>query len=525
MMNLIEMSFTASILIVAIMIIRALFLNKLPKITFPILWGIVLIRLIFPFSFDTGFSFTAFWVNPIIRGVQLLSTEPSISETMPSYLENTMIQPPSDSQAASPVLENDADFQSVVTTNVFETISELIITNWLIVSWLIGVILCVAFFILSYWKSLRKINCAFPISDEFLDRWKSEQRIKRPLSILVSDQITTPLALGVLKPKIILPDGMDLQNKSNLDYVLTHELYHIKRFDVLWKLLAVGVVCIHWFNPLVWVAFMLINRDLEISCDAWVVKTFGKHTKKTYAYALISMAEYQSEFTSVHSYFARYAAEERIESIMKTKKTTVIAVIASCAVIGLLTFSAFAAPTNGDENINDEEVNTFVSDENIENPPIIAYDASGVIEYNIPAINSEVNGRTIRLLEFTTRGMTFRAGDLGSRHLNPSMPPLLESYLTLEEFSILTAETIYDRYGFSTDGLILDTWLIDYSIHDDSEIDRVAWYGMLLSADFSDTLTTTVPDNSQIMFIITVCAASGEVLNIFDNQTGDQLHG
>jgi len=90
-----------------------------------------------------------------------------------------------------------------------------------------------------------------------------------------SDRITTPVAVGIIKPWIILPKFMDLNDTQLLRYVFTHEYYHIRRFDALWKMIFVFALCIHWFNPMVWVMFILACRDIELTCDEMVIRHFG----------------------------------------------------------------------------------------------------------------------------------------------------------------------------------------------------------------------------------------------------------
>ena len=96
-----------------------------------------------------------------------------------------------------------------------------------------------------------------------------------------------------------------------------HEYVHIQRWDALWKLLFALALCIHWFNPLVWLMFVLANRDLELTCDERVIRHFGAGTKQNYAHSLIRMAEQRSKFAPLYSGFSKHVAAERIESIMK----------------------------------------------------------------------------------------------------------------------------------------------------------------------------------------------------------------
>jgi len=149
-----------------------------------------------------------------------------------------------------------------------------------------------------------------------------------------SDRITTPFAVRLLKPRIILPKTVNMDDKQLLNYVLTHEYYHIKRYDALWKLLFVFTLCIHWFNPMVWVMFVLANRDLELICDLKVIRHFGTDSKTAYAYSLIGLAEHRGNFAPLYNGFSKNAAEERIVSIMKIKKNTVLGIAIAALIVG-----------------------------------------------------------------------------------------------------------------------------------------------------------------------------------------------
>jgi len=480
-MNLLEMSFAASILIVVIIIFRALLLNHLPKLTFPILWGIVLLRLLFPFAFDTEFSLNAFLLPPIIREIQPLVDEASVVEILPTNSENNIInsQLPSHSQGVSIEGETNANLQDVEATNVLETALDFVMINWIVLAWIVGVVLCAIFFGLDYWKSYQKIKYAIPVESEFFDHWKKEQGLKRSLQILLSSRIMTPLAIGIFKPKIVLPAGMDFQDKSKLQYILAHEFCHIKRLDALWKLLAVGVACLHWFNPLIWIAFVLANRDLEISCDAWVVKKFGKHTKKTYAYALISMVEYQNKFTPFYSNFARHAIKERLESIMNGKKATCFSVGIAILFICVLTVNAFAMPI------------------------------------------TEAETETGTIIEVSIEGMTFKVGDisLGERDfLMIGYDPFPEESLSAEEASTLLAHAIYEDFDISVDGAIFDIFPRIIYLDDRDESMRMAWSGFIRSDHLIDN-----GNMRDALFNFDICVTTGEILTILHNYDGNRF--
>ena len=147
---------------------------------------------------------------------------------------------------------------------------------------------------------------------------------------------------------------MDWEDETGLQYILEHEFVHICRFDVIFKLLLLAAVCVHWFDPLVWVMYVLANRDIELSCDETVVHHFGSGTRASYAKVLIRMEETRSGFAPLCNHFSKNAMEERITAIMKTRKITVISLLLAAALV-VGTVTVFATSANLEANMNDVE--------------------------------------------------------------------------------------------------------------------------------------------------------------------------
>ena len=301
-----QMSIIASILILLTLTIRFFFHGKLPKMIFPILWIVVLARLLIPMSFYTEYSIQNIFAQVREQPTLELATVSAITETAPA----------------------------------------LVIINWTVILstiWLVGASITASYFIISYIKLRRLLRFAIPIKDnDLITNWKLQNQLSRNVTIMVASEIKTPFATGIVRPKIYLPKQMNWENSVGMEYILAHEFYHIKRFDAVWKLIAMVALCIHWFNPLVWLACVCGNRDLEITCDAWVVKRFGSISKKSYAYTLIGMAEKQQQLTSLSSGFAKTGIEERIKSIMKGSRTSFVGISIATLLVFVFTFSAFA---------------------------------------------------------------------------------------------------------------------------------------------------------------------------------------
>lgn len=164
-----------------------------------------------------------------------------------------------------------------------------------------------------------------------------EKQLKRKVVILLSDRVNTPVTYGIFSPKIILPRTMDLTDHKALRFVLEHELVHIKCHDNLWKIVALAALCIHWFNPIVWIMQILFNRDLELTCDEKVITSVGAEQRQEYALTLINLAGNKSGISFLHSSFGKNVIKERIVSIMKYKKTSALPEISSYTSSGFVT--------------------------------------------------------------------------------------------------------------------------------------------------------------------------------------------
>lgn len=308
-MSLLQMSFLGTVIILFIVVLRAVLINRLPKKTFLILWWIALIRLLVPFSIKSVTSIYSLLqsiysdINPV-RTAQTTTFLP-IHGNMPEIANGL----------------SEAMVQRTESISILSVI------------WLAGLLLCFGFFAVSYIKCYREFRFSLPVENDILEAWKEKHPLKRSLSIRQTETIAAPLSYGVIRPVILMPKNTEWKNIYQLRYVLEHEYVHIRRLDMLTKLIMIAAVCIHWFNPLVWVMYILFNRDLELSCDETVVRRFGMDIKSVYATALISMEEKKSGLTPLCNSFSKNAIEERIRAIMKIKKTSKFAVIISAVLV------------------------------------------------------------------------------------------------------------------------------------------------------------------------------------------------
>ena len=284
-MSLFQMSVGGGVLVLFIVVIRALAIHRLPKTTFLVLWIIAALRLILPFSIPLPFN-THIGLDVFSDVVQELPSRnigsPLPGEVLPSY-------------------DAGADVQSPATGHIstFEVL------------WLVGVLLLALYFSISYLRSIRKFRMSIPDNTPYIREWLTTHQIIRPIQVRNSDLISSPLTYGILHPVILLPKNLDRNDQAALKYVLSHEYVHIRRFDAITKILFAAVLCIHWFNPLAWVMYVLANRDMELSCDAWVIRMMGAKNRSSYALMLIKMEERRSGMSALYSHFGKNAISER----------------------------------------------------------------------------------------------------------------------------------------------------------------------------------------------------------------------
>ncbi|MDE7324638.1 MAG: M56 family metallopeptidase [Lachnospiraceae bacterium] len=388
-MSVLQMSISGAVLILAVVVLRALTMNRLPKDTFLILWGIVLLRLMVPLSVPSGLSVYS-WMEqnmdlalPVqnnaaasmkghneaaidsgapkqaprnntseifsTRSKQLQKNDENVISDINTYqagkTKNTLQPTVSKYQAQN--TDSNVIF-SMIAANLIAYFN--ITTTIRFTVWCVGMLVCMTHFIMSYLRCRIEFQTSLPVENPFAQRWIEEHH-HRLFTIRQSDKISTPLTYGIRRPVILMPKNTDWENTLQLQYILMHEYIHICRYDALTKLVCTCALCIHWFNPLVWIMYVLFNRDVEISCDEHVVRRFGEASKSVYAKMLIQMEAQRSNvmtFLPLGSglllKIGKNAMEERIRAIMKIKNKSIsAAVLAAVLVISVTTVFATSA--------------------------------------------------------------------------------------------------------------------------------------------------------------------------------------
>lgn len=317
-MTILKMSFASSFLIAFVLFVRAVSLKRLPKRALLFMWAVVICRLLIPFFIPTPFSVASSFqqtfisISPSSKLATTLLTETVPMEESTSRRDTASYLPdaPSPEESAFP-------------------------QQPLILLWLAGAAGLAGYFTLTHVRTRRKYRDALPDRDEYVLRFLREHPIRRDVQVRRSEQVLSPLTYGLLRPVILLPKSDPPEGA--LPYILMHEHLHIRRFDVLKKYALAAALCIHWFNPLVWVMFFAANRDIELACDEGVLHTAGGDSRSAYAMSLIGMEERKlSVVASLCSHYSENAVETRIKAIMNHKSTKARRTLAVLLVLACL---------------------------------------------------------------------------------------------------------------------------------------------------------------------------------------------
>lgn len=280
-----NMSLVSLWLILAVIILR-LFLKKSPKWIRFVLWAMVAVRLIVPFSFESGFS--------LVPNAQALN-ESSYSST--SYISSDI----------GDVMENLSADSVEQTENTFPDI--LAIASFV---WAAGAVIMFLYMLLSYVILARRLR----------------ERIKLRDNIWICDRIKSPFVFGIFKPQIYLLSSMSEEESK---YVIAHENTHLKRLDHIWKPLGFLLLCIHWFNPFCWLAYWLFNKDIELACDESVIRELDAKGKKGYSTALLMCSSVRHSASACPLAFGENNIKQRIKCILDYKKPAVRVIVITFA--------------------------------------------------------------------------------------------------------------------------------------------------------------------------------------------------
>lgn len=332
-----QMSIAAAWMIPVVMVLRLL-LKRAPKWVNLVLWGLVGLRLVCPFVPESRFSLMP--KLPILSG----------------YLYGNMIGNPAGNAFRADTLQTGTNFSNNISQVALDGsmgaagsgmggafgitgsgIGAFVAGVWRIperllsafsILWLAGVILFTGYAVYSYARVRRQVAEAM---------WLRE-------NLWICDEVKSPFILGLRKPKIYLSSSMD---EVLYPYVIAHEQAHLKRGDQWWKPLGFLILAIHWFQPFVWVAYLLFCNDLELACDESAVKKLNPQERKDYSYALLSCSMQRRLVTVCPLAFGEVGVKKRVKEILNYKKPTFWVVLAAVAVCGIVAVCFLTNPKQG----------------------------------------------------------------------------------------------------------------------------------------------------------------------------------
>lgn len=315
-LHVLNMSLTASYVILVVLIVRLL-LKKAPKIFSYALWSAVLFRLICPFSFESFFSLTSMNVNPIPDNIMYVEI-PQISTGI--NLIDSIVNPVLATQKAAP-------YASINPMQISILLGEFV--------WVFGVSILLVYSILSLARLRNKLIGAV--------KWHD--------NIYLVDYIATPFVMDIVQPRIYLPSTLSEREQK---YIILHEQTHIRHFDHIVKIIGFFVLSVHWFNPLVWLAFVLCMKDMEMSCDEIVMKHLDTDIRCEYSASLLSLATGRKIVAGIPLAFGEGDTKSRVKNVLKYKKPTFGVVIAAAIVVVGVCFGLIINPM---PSTMDNEVN------------------------------------------------------------------------------------------------------------------------------------------------------------------------
>lgn len=295
-LSVLNMSLTASFVIAAIMLAR-LPLKKAPKTISYALWAVAGFRLVFPFSFESVFSLIPFKSVPIPADIAM--------QLIPRVDSGINVV----DHAVSRVLPAATPAASVNPLQVWLTVGAYL--------WLAGIVVMLIYSVVSVVLLKRRLRYATLNEDNLYE----------------ADNLKTPFVLGLFRPKIYIPAGLMEEEKY---YIILHERTHIRRHDQVVKFLAYFILCVHWFNPLAWAAFLLMSADMEMSCDERVLKEIGGEKKKAYSMSLLYLAAERRIIGGSPLAFGEGGMKERIKNVLNFKKPSRVIITVAVSLVAVL---------------------------------------------------------------------------------------------------------------------------------------------------------------------------------------------
>lgn len=357
-LKILNLSYSASWLILAVIAVRLL-LKKVPKWVSCLLWALVALRLIIPFSFESALSLLP--SSEVVPANIEVTNTPHIESGI--YAVNSAVNPVMET-AFAPDQANSVNPMQVVVT-----VAGII--------WLAGILAMTVYAFISYAKIKRSVREA-----ALLEK-----------GIMECDEVKSPFILGILRPVIYVPSGMD---SETLELVLAHEKAHLKRCDYVWKPLGYALLAVYWFNPLSWLAYVLLCRDIESACDEKVIRDKSSDYMAAYSQALLNCSVQRRRIAACPVAFGETGVKMRIKNVLNYKKPAfwiIIASLVACVVLAV----CFLTNPKKEESVSDVQAGDET--QTSEEQPYV-FDEERVYYYSLNAYT--LNGMDpVKMINFT----------------------------------------------------------------------------------------------------------------------------
>ena len=343
-LTVLKMSITSSYVIVFVLIARLL-LKRCPKIFSYMLWGVVLFRLLCPISFESKLSF--------IPNNSISDGSININKPLINYIDYS-------SENLSKYTYEEENSTDNIKTNQINTSNNaknpIHIISVASKVWIMAISIIIFYSSYSFIKLKKHLKCSRLIRE----------------NIYENSDIDTAFVLGIINPKIYIPKGL---STSEEQYILAHERIHIKRNDYLIKIIAYIALIIHCFNPLVWLSFILMSKDMEMACDEAVIKEIGSEIKKEYSMSLLAFATEKKAFGITPIAFGEGEVKSRIKNVLNYKKPRFWITIISIVVVIIVGVGLMFNPIKADESLLD--INKVLEEISISSKVIISGNEKG----------------------------------------------------------------------------------------------------------------------------------------------------
>ena len=430
-LKLVNMSITASWLVLAILAVRLIF-KKAPKWILCLLWGLVAFRLICPFSIESSLSLIP---NPEPLSQETAYTSETVKQAYGDVLDsegNVIVE--RHPAANGDILDSNGNVIVEVEDGHRTYSEEKQVRGWMYFLsriWLVGFAVMLAYTAVSYYLLRQKVATAIPLAK----------------GIKQSEYVDSPFVLGIIRPVIYLPFGMD---EADCAYVIAHEKAHIRRRDHWWKPLGFLLLSVYWFNPVLWVAYILLCRDIEAACDEKVIQDMEKEERRAYSTALLNCSVHRRRIAACPLAFGETGVKVRVKSVMNYKKPAFWVILTALIISIIVAVCFLTNPKSAEEDTSGYDLIEMVTAQN----------GYSIVSQERTKINLVIEKSKLPEECYTLKGHTFEVMEV-----NPYQT-FADNKLYLKHVGIDEEHSEYLRFtfAFQTDILEKENLLLPYDV-------------------------------------------------------------